>query len=222
MSFLDTKKQGSFYTLGEEISHSISHGLGAGLSIAGTVILIVLSAMRADAWKVVSSAIYGFSMILLFTMSTLYHAITNEKAKRVLRIFDHNSIFILIAGTYTPITLVTLRQSGAWGWVIFGVVWASAIVGVTLNSISLERFKKFSMVCYIASGWCIVVAFIPFVQAIEWPALLWLLGGGVFYTGGIFFYRQKQKKYYHAIWHWLVLSGAICHYFCVLLYIILP
>ena len=222
MGIFSTIKKGSFYTVGEEISSSISHGVGALLSIAGTVLLLVFSAMRGDGWKVVSSAIYGFSMILLFTMSTLYHAITNERAKKVLRVFDHNSIFILIAGTYTPLTLVTLRKAGAWGWVIFGIVWAAAIVGVVLNSISVERFKRFSMACYIASGWCIVMAFVPFVQNIEKTALLWLIAGGLFYTVGIFFYRQKSKKHFHAIWHWFVVAGAVCHYFCILFYVILP
>ena len=138
------------YTLGEEIFNSVSHGAGGLLSIAGTAVLIVLAAIYSNAWGVVSSAIFGASLIILYTMSTLYHAITNPKAKKFFRIMDHNTIFFLIAGTYTPITLVPLR--GAFGWVLFGIVWGAAILGIVLNSIDLEKFRKPSVVCSIAMG----------------------------------------------------------------------
>ena len=150
------------YTLGEEIFNSVSHGVGGGLSIAGTVVLIVLAAIHSDAWGVVSSAIFGASLIILYTMSTLYHAITNPRAKAFFRIMDHNTIFFLIAGTYTPITLVPLR--GALGWVLFGIVWGAAVLGIVFNSIDLEKFRKPSVVCYIAMGWVIVIAIKPMLQ----------------------------------------------------------
>ena len=142
---LDNKKQ---YTLGEEIFNSVSHGAGALLAIAGCVVLIVFSAIYGGAWEVVSASFYGATLIILYTMSTLYHALTNPKAKRVFRILDHNTIFLLIAGTYTPYTLVSIR--GALGWTIFGIIWGVAILGITLNSVNLEKFKKFSMICYVA------------------------------------------------------------------------
>ena len=135
------------YTLGEEIFNSVSHGVGALLAIAGTVVLIVMTALYSDPWGVVSSAVYGGTLIILYTMSTLYHAITNEKAKQVMRVMDHVTIFLLIAGTYTPITLVTLR--GTLGWVLFGFIWGAAALGIVLNAIDLERFRKISVVCYI-------------------------------------------------------------------------
>ena len=153
------EKKTPFYTLGEEITNSITHGVGAGMAIAGMVVLLVQS---NDVWQVVSSAIYGASMIFLFLMSCLYHALTNPTAKKVFRVFDHTSIFFLIAGTYTPFTLVTLR--GWVGWTVFGVVWGVAVVGIVLNSISVERFKKISMVGYIASGWCVIAAIVPLVR----------------------------------------------------------
>lgn len=211
-----TQNKVKFYTLGEEITNSITHGIGALLGVAGLVILLVFS---SGAWEAVSSSIYGASMIMLFTMSTLYHALSNEKAKKVFRIFDHTSIFFLIAGTYTPITLVLLN--GALGWVLFGIVWAAAIVGIVLNSISIERFKKFSMICYIASGWCIVIAIYPLIKAIATGGLVLLVLGGVAYTLGIIFYKKKTVRYMHAIWHVFVLLGAILQYFSILKYVIM-
>lgn len=205
-----------FYTRGEEIMNAVTHGVGAALGIAGTVLLI----LRADSepWRTVSSAIYGASMILLFTMSCLYHAISAPRAKRVMRVFDHTSIFLLIAGTYTPVTLVTLR--GAVGWVLFGVVWSACITGIVLNAISIERFRKFSMWCYIAAGWSVVFAAVPTIQKMPVPGLILLLAGGIAYTAGIPFYRKKTVKYFHGIWHFFVLAGAVLQFFAVYLYII--
>lgn len=207
------KPFGSFYSMGEEIGNAVTHGIGALLGAVGLVLMILRS---ANAWQVVSSCIYGGTIILLFTMSCLYHAISNKRAKAVFRVFDHSTIFLLIAGTYTPYTLVTLN--GAVGWVLFGVVWASAIIGIVLNCISIERFKKFSMACYIASGWCIVAAVVPMVQAMDWRGLLLLLAGGVAYTGGTLFYRKKQRPWFHMIWHLFVLLGAILQFFSIYLY----
>ena len=209
-------KPGFFYTLGEEIANAITHGVGSALAVAGTVILIVNAV--GDPWKVVSASIYGFSMILLFTMSCLYHAITNQRAKRIIRVFDHTSIFVLIAGTYTPFTLVTLR--GWVGWTIFGIVWGAAVFGIVLNIISIARFKTVSMVCYIASGWCVVIAFVPLLQKLALPGMLLLILGGLVYTGGILFYRRKGVRAMHALWHGFVLAGALLHYFDILFYVI--
>ncbi|MGN1120338.1 MAG: hemolysin III family protein, partial [Oscillospiraceae bacterium] len=150
------------YTLGEEIFNSVTHGVGSLLSIAGTAVLIVVAAIYSNAWGVVSCAIYGASLIILYTMSTLYHAITNAKAKAFFRIMDHNTIFFLIAGTYTPITLVALH--GAFGWVLFGIVWGAAVLGIVFTSINLEKFRKPSVVCYIAMGWVIIIAIKPMLE----------------------------------------------------------
>ncbi|MBR3576092.1 MAG: hemolysin III family protein [Clostridia bacterium] len=212
------KKKNLLYTLGEEIANSVTHGIGALLAIAACVVLVVTSALTGDPYKIVSCSIYGASLIIMFSMSTLYHALTNEKAKYVFRIFDHTSIFILIAGTYTPIALNTLR--GPIGWIIFSIEWVVTIVGIVLNSISIERFKKFSLIAYIVGGWCIVLAAVPFIKSIE-PGGMWLiLSGGLAYTIGIIFYKLKSLKYMHSLWHLFVLAGAILQYFCIQLYIV--
>ncbi|WP_249315841.1 PAQR family membrane homeostasis protein TrhA [Gehongia tenuis] len=214
-----TIKEMPFYTLAEEIMNAVTHGVGALISLAGCVILIVMACLQRDAYKIVSAAIYGLSLVTLFTMSTLYHAITHPGAKRIFRIFDHTSIFVLIAGSYTPLTLVLLRESG-WGWPIFAVVWTAALLGIVFNAISLERFKVFSMICYIASGWCIVVAIVPVIQNMATLGSVLLIAGGLCYTLGIIFYGWK-RKYMHSIWHLFVLAGAILHYFCILFYVIM-
>lgn len=209
------KKPARMYTVGEEIFNAVSHGVGAALGIAGLVILLLCS---DSAWELVSCAIYGASMILLFLMSCLYHALAAPKAKKVFRVFDHTSIFLLIAGTYTPFTLVTLR--GWIGWTLFGIVWAAAVLGVVLNAVSIERFRRFSQICYVASGWCILIAFVPLWQNLALPGILLLLAGGVVYTVGILFYRSKKHRYFHSVWHLFVLAGAILHYFSILFYVI--
>ncbi len=207
------------YTLGEEIFNSITHGAGALLSIAGAVVLIIFAAIYSDAWAVVSSSIYGASLIILYTMSTLYHAITNVKAKKVFRILDHNTIFFLIAGTYTPYVLVPLR--GPLGWTMFGLIWGAAILGITLTSINLEKFKIFSMICYLAMGWAVVATIKPLMESISSLSLIFLMIGGAFYTIGVIFYvMQKKFKYMHSIWHIFTVGGSIFHYFSIMLAII--
>lgn len=206
------------YTLGEEIFNSISHGTGGLLAIAGTAVLIVFAAIYSNAWGVVSSAIFGASLIILYTMSTLYHAITNRKAKSFFRIMDHNTIFFLIAGTYTPITLVPLR--GPLGWVLFGIVWGAAILGIVLNSINLEKFRKPSVVCYIAMGWVVLIAIKPMLEKVNALSLWFILIGGLFYTVGVLFYVKKSKKYFHSVWHLFTVAGSVFHYFAVLLMMI--
>ena len=203
------------YTLGEEIFNAVSHGAGGLLSIAGTVVLIVLCAVYSDAWSVISACVYGASLIILYTMSTLYHAITNEKAKKFFRVMDHNTIFFLIAGTYTPFTLVTLR--GKLGWILFGIVWGYALIGIILNSIDLEKFRKPSVVCYILMGWVIIIAVKPMLNSLPGLSLVFLLLGGIFYTVGVIFYSLKKIKWFHSVWHLFTVSGSVLHYFSVLI-----
>lgn len=210
MDFLRRK-----YTLGEELFNAITHGIGALLSVAGCVILLVRCHQLGDSVAAVSSAIYGATLIILYTMSTLYHAIANEKAKAVFRVFDHVTIYLLIAGTYTPYTLACL--GGALGWTLFGIVWTAAIVGIVFSSISLRRFQKLSMICYIAMGWVILIAIKPLWQVIGTLPMVFLVIGGVLYTGGVLFYQMKESRYMHSIWHLFVIAGSIFQYFSILL-----
>lgn len=212
------EKSKKLYTVGEEVANAVTHGIGTLLSIAACVLLIVFAAQSGSAMKVVCASIYGACLIILFLMSTLYHAIVPEKAKRVFRIFDHTSIFVLIAGSYTPIALVTL--GGALGWTIFGIVWGVSVLGIVLNSISIERFKRFSMILYVALGWCVIFVIKTVLEKLPLPAFLLLLAGGIAYTLGIVFYKMKNVKYMHSVWHLFVLAGAILQYFCVQLYVV--
>jgi hemolysin III len=213
-----TKNKLKRYTLGEEIFSSVSHGVGAGLSIAGTVVLLVTACIYANAMAVVSCAIYGASLIILYTMSTLYHSFTNEKVKAFFRIMDHNTIFLLIAGTYTPITLYILK--GVTGWILFSVVWGASIVGIVLNSINLEKAKIPSMICYIATGWVIIFAIKPLISTVPFLSALFLLLGGIIYTLGIIFYAIKKVKYFHPIWHIFTVLGSAFHYFSILICVV--
>lgn len=205
------------YTLGEEIFNSVSHGVGVALACVGFGILIVLSALYGDAWAVSSSIVYSFSLFALYLASTLYHACPNRRVKGVLQVLDHCSIFLLIAGTYTPYTLITLR--GAFGWTLFAVVWGAAIVGVVLNAIDVQKYSRVSMVCYVAMGWVVVLAIRPLMASLAWNGLVLLALGGVFYTVGIVFYVIR-RSYMHSIWHLFVLAGSVCHYLSILLYVI--
>jgi hemolysin III len=206
------------YSLGEEIANSITHGVGAALSIAGLVILVVYAATQGDAWHIVSFTIYGSSLILLYLASTLYHSFPHPKVKYVFRIIDHSSIFILIAGTYTPFMLTRLR--GGWGWSLFGIVWGLAIAGIALKSIFINRFKKISVLVYILMGWLCIFALRPMIENIPHPGLLLLLAGGLCYTLGVVFYTWKSLAYSHAVWHLFVLGGSACHYFSILFYLL--
>ena len=206
------------YTLGEEIFSSVSHGVGACLSIAGTVVLLVFSVIYGNALAVVSSSIYGASLIILYTMSTLYHSFTNEMVKHFFQIMDHNTIFLLIAGTYTPITLYIL--GGVTGWILFSVVWVASIIGITLNSINMEKAKIPSLVCYIATGWVIIFAIKPLIAKVPFLSALFLVLGGVIYTVGIVFYVIKKVKYFHPVWHIFTILGSAFHYFSILIAII--
>ncbi len=214
------KKINQFYTLGEEIVNSVSHGLGAALAAAATALMVTLSAWHHNVWAIVSCAIYGATMFILYTSSTLYHSFQSPRVKALFRIFDHCTIYLLIAGTYTPYTLVTLREySPTVGWTLFIVVWAAAVLGIVLTAIDLERFKIFSMVCYIAMGWAVLFAIRPLMACLD-PAGLWLLlAGGLAYTVGITFFVIRIR-YMHSIWHFFVLAGSILHFLSVFLYVI--
>lgn len=202
------------YTLGEELLNSISHGIGALLGIGGTVALLVKAYLvGADALAVASFCIYGGSLILLYTMSTLYHALTNETAKKVFQVLDHSMIFLLIAGTYTPYALIPLK--GGVGNTILSLVWGSAVLGIILNAISISRFKKISMILYLASGWAAVISIKPLLENSPQITLWLMLLGGIFYTVGVIFYVKKNIKFFHGIWHFFVLFGSLSHFFSI-------
>ena len=207
------------YTLGEEITNAILHGIGALLSIAALVLWVVFSAIHHNPYAVVSSCIYGSTLIILYTMSCLYHSFKVNNAKRVFRIIDHCSIYLLIAGTYTPYTLVTLH--GVTGWVTFGIIWACAILGIALNSIDLKKYKVISFLLYLGMGWEIIFSYNKLAAALDKGGLYLLLAGGVIYTVGAIFYGiGKKYKYMHSVFHFFVLAGSILHFFSILLYVI--
>lgn len=212
------EKNGIMYTLGEEIFNSVSHGVGVLLSVAALVILIVFAVIYSDGYGLAGALVYGISLILLYTMSMVYHIVQNKRAKKVLRIFDHCSIFILIAGTYTPYLLVSLR--GTLGWTVFGIIWGVTLIGVALNAISLEKFKVLSLICYVLMGWGIVLTIKPLSKELAIPGIVLLVAGGVVYTLGIIFYVMKKYRYMHSVWHLFVLAGSVCHYFSILLYVL--
>ncbi len=212
------------YSLAEELISSISHGIGALLGIAGLVLCIVKSALSPVdvGWKVVSSCIFGFTVILLYLMSCLYHALKVNRAKRVFRVFDHCTIFLLIAGTYTPYTLVSIRAVTPWlGWTVFGVIWAMAILGVVLNAVNLKRYAKISVACYLIMGWMVVLAYRTMTQAIPHGGIVLLLWGGVVYSVGAILYGiGSRKKFFHSIFHFFCLGGTILHFFSIYLYVL--
>ena len=208
------------YTLGEELVNSISHGLGAAFGVVALVLCVVFSAKSGDAWKVVSSSVYGASMILLYTVSTLYHALGINRAKAVFRTLDHCTIYFLIAGTYTPYTLVSMR--GPVGFTVFGVVWAAAICGIVFNAINVRKFRKLSMILYIATGWAVIFSVKTLIATVS-PVGIWLLlAGGVLYTiGAVLYGVGKKKKYMHSVFHFFALGGSVCHFISIFAYVIL-
>ena len=207
------------YSLSEELISSISHGVGALLSLVGLILCIVRSVVHATPMGVASSIIYGLSLIILYTMSCLYPALKPNQAKRFFRVIDHCSVFLLIAGTYAPFTLVTL--AGPTGWLLFFVIWGAALIGIVLNAIDLEKFSKVSVVCYLAMGWAVVFAIKPLVAALASPGLVLLVCGGVTYSLGVILYALGSKiRYMHSVWHFFVLAGSILHFFAVYLYVL--
>jgi len=206
------------YSNKEEIAHSITHGIGALLSVIGLAILVVYSSRYGDAWTIVSSGIYGMTLILLYTASTLYHSVTIPGLRNVLQKLDHAAIFFLIAGTYTPFTLVNLR--GDWGWILFTMVWSIAIAGIAMELIVKNRNKRISIGLYLGLGWLVVIAIRPMLANVAPGGLILLLAGGLLYSLGVIFYMWKTMIYHHVIWHLFVLAGSTCHFFAVLLYVI--
>ena len=202
-------------TIGEEIANAISHGLGWALAVAGTVVLIV-KAVAFGALPIVSVSLYGGSLILLYLFSTLYHSIMHAGAKKVLRVFDHSSIFLLILGSYIPVSLCLIK--GAQGLTLVAVNLACAVLGIILNAISIEKWKKLSMALYVIMGWSIVASLKTVLSLIPPSGMALLTLGGVLYTLGIIFYKNKKIKYMHFVWHLFVLSGSVAHYFFILKY----
>lgn len=211
--------EGSRYTRGEEIANAMSHGVGVVLSIAGLTVLVAFASLRGSVWDIVGVSIYGTSIILMYTASTLYHAIPLMRAKRVLRILDHSGIFLAIAGTYTPFALVNLR--GPWGWSLFGAVWALAAAGIVLKARAIGRLRVLSVALYLGMGWLVVVAARPLLAHVAPGGIALLVAGGVVYTGGIGFYAAPRLRYGHFFWHLCVLTASALHYFAVLLFVVL-
>jgi hemolysin III len=207
----------SQYTLTEEIFHGITHGIGAALAVAGLVVLVVLAAQRGDAWRIVSFSIYGGSLTLLYLASTLYHSFQDERLKRFFRHFDHLSIFLLIAGTYTPVTLISLR--GTWGWMLFGLIWGFAVCGIIYELLFLGRYKWITVTIYLGMGWLAIVAIKPMLAMVPRGLFWWLLAGGLCYTVGVLFYVRKKMRFHHVLWHLFVLFGSACHFLGFLFYL---
>lgn len=202
------------YSLAEELANSISHGIGTLLSIAGLVILIIMASIYGDSWHMVSFIIYGSSLIILYLASTLYHSFPQERVKHFFNKIDHSAIFLLIAGTYTPFMLINLR--GPWGWTIFGTIWGLALIGVILEILFINRFRKIDVAIYILMGWLCVIAFREMMDNVPADSLILLVSGGVVYTVGTIFYGWRSLPFNHAIWHLFVLGGSILHFFAVL------
>jgi len=204
------------YTFGEEIANSVSHGLGLALAIAAAPILIVAAARYGTAWNTVGVSIFAGSMIALYLASTLYHALTHDRAKRFFRTLDHGAIFILIAGTYTPFTLGIMR--GPIGWMMFGLVWGLALIGLIKKAIFGARYVWLSVILYLVMGWLVVIAAPQVLQRVPLTGLAWILAGGIAYTGGVAFFALHRLRYAHFAWHLFVIAGTVCHFFAVLWY----
>ena len=198
----------------EEIANVLTHGAGAVASLAGAAVLVTVAALGGDAWKVVGSAVFGTTLVLLYTASTLYHAARRPALKARLKVLDHCAIYLLIAGSYTPFTLIGLR--GGWGWSLFGVIWGLAVAGTVFKLFFTGRFPRLSTAVYVAMGWLAVVAIGPMVQRLPAATLAWMVAGGLIYTAGTVFYHSRRIPYAHAIWHLFVLGGSACHFAAVL------
>jgi hemolysin III len=205
-------------TPAEEIVNSLTHGLGLVLSIGGLSVLIVFASIYGTAWHIISSAIYGSSLVLLYAVSTLYHAVRSAERKQRLRTMEQGFIFLLIAGTYTPFTIVAMNAS--WGWSLFGVVWGFALAGIVLNTLYTHHFPIISNLLFLGIGWLSVIAIIPLKDSLPLGGLLWLLLGGLSYTFGIIFLSWCKIPFSHSVWHVSVIVGSFCHYVAVLFYVI--
>ena len=212
------------YTKGEEIFNAVSHIVGGGFAIVALVLGIVFSCLYSNISGLLSMIVYGLSLIILYTMSSIYHFLRPNRAKKVFRIFDHCSIFLLIAGTYTPYCLVTLNKDSNVGWVLFAIVWTLAILGIVANAINMHHpwIKTLSMICYLGMGWCVIFAINTLLANLSlWGFLLLLLGGISYTIGAVFYGFGKKAKYIHSIWHLFVVVGSILQFFSVLFYVII-
>ena len=201
-----------------ELANSATHGMGLALSVAGCAVLVTLAALRGNAWHIVACSIYGGTLVCLYGASTVYHSVRSRRLKRILRIVDHSTIYLLIAGTYTPFTLVLLK--GGWGWTLFGLVWGLSLAGILLKVWFVDRLPVVSTMVYVALGWLVIIAIKPVVALVPVAAILWLLAGGLLYTAGVGFFAWQKLPYHHAIWHLFVIGGSVCHYFAVLYYVV--
>jgi hemolysin III len=206
------------FPVAEEVAHSLTHGAGLLLGVTALVLMVVFAAQRGSAIHVVACTLYGATLVLLYSASTLYHALPRGRAKRVFGTLDHSSIFLLIAGTYTPFTLVTL--SGGVGWTLFGVIWGLAFAGVVLEAVTRGRVRRLQLILYLVMGWSIVLVARPLLQGLARGGLVLLFAGGLAYTLGVIFFVWRSLPFHHAVWHVFVLAGSVCHFFAVLLYVI--
>lgn len=206
------------YRPGEEVAHVVTHGLGVVLSLAALALLVLTALRQGDIWHLVGNSIYGATLIILYTGSTIYHSARSKRWRHVAKIIDHCAIYLLIAGTYTPFTLITLR--GPWGWSLFGIVWGVALVGVAVEAWWVYRPKKLASALYLALGWVVVVAIKPLLERLPAGGMVWVVAGGMCYTLGTVFYVMKRTRYMHAVWHVFVLAGSICHFIAVRLYVV--
>lgn len=201
----------------KELFNTITHIVGAALALAGLVVLVVSASLKGDAWRIVSFSVYGVTLLLLYSSSALYHG-SHGRLKKFLRLVDHQAIYLLIAGTYTPFMLVPLR--GVWGWTMFGLVWALAAFGIALDAFHRRGPRMVQLVIYLLMSWMIIVVMGPLTRALPFWGVAWLMIGGLFYTSGVVFYLMDERfKHFHGIWHLFVLTGSLCHYFAVLFYI---
>ncbi len=210
------------YTKGEEVFNMVSHIVGGGLGVVYLTLCVIFAALKGNVWGVVGSAVYGASVISLFTMSSVYHGVTHVGAKKVLQVLDHCTIYFMIAGTYTPFTLCTLREINPYiGWGIFGCIWGIAALAVTLTAIDLKKYRVFSMICYICMGWCVVFTAGPLFRELGAMGSALLLGGGIMYTiGAVFYGFGKKVKYIHSVFHLFVVLASVMHFLCIFFYVI--
>lgn len=202
----------------EELANSVSHGIGGLLSLAGLVVMVVIASLYASVWHIVSISIYCSALVIVYTISTLYHSARAPKAKKLLKTLDHISIFLLIAGSYTPFMLVNFR--GGWGWSLLGVVWGLAFIGIFFTIFFLTRWEWVTLLFYIVMGWLIVITQAPIAEVLAWKGFLWLFAGGCSYTLGVFFFSWHTLRFHHAIWHLFVLAGSACHYYTIMMYVL--
>ena len=210
------------YTRGEEIFNFVSHIVGGAFGIIALISCVLVLAFKGNVWGVVGSAIYGAALVLLYSVSSVYHALNNNMGKKVMQVIDHCTIYFLIGGTYTPILFCSIRLvSPAWAWTIFGLVWGCAAMAAVFTAIDLKKYAKLSMICYIGMGWCIVLAAKVTIEALHPAGLLWLLAGGISYTvGAVLYGLGKRHRYMHSVFHLFVVAGSVMQYICIILYVL--